>query len=197
MASLLENLKDEELMLQFQKGNEVAFRFIVDRHKQRVLNLVFRFLGGYSEAEDIAQDVFVKVYLARKNYKVTARFTTWLYVICKNTCLQALKKIGNNKSLNESKTGMEKEVLNDLPDLKGVNPSEKVIDDERANYVREAIMKLPESQRMVILLRRYDHLNYEEIAEIMNCSIQAVKSLLFRGRVSLKDHLKEYITEAI
>ncbi|GAB4266449.1 MAG: sigma-70 family RNA polymerase sigma factor [Candidatus Rifleibacteriota bacterium] len=196
MDTELENLQDHELMHQFQNGDEACFRELVERHKKRVFNLTYRFLNGSSDAEDIAQEVFVKVYFAKSSYKPTAKFTTWLYVITRNTCLQAIKRRGNTISMNEKASNSnETEVQALLTDATAKNPFEKILSAEKRQKIAEAIAKLPETQRMVILLRRYDQLSYEEIAEVLGCSVQAVKSLLFRGRTSLKEHLREYFNE--
>ena len=191
------NLRDEELMLAIQQGDDAGFNVIVTRHKQRVFNLVFRFMGGMALAEDIAQEVFVKVYLARKNYQQQAKFTTWLYVICRNTCFKAMKKLEGKQqvSFEESSEGTSRETR--LEDPQAKDPAKEVLKREKAQKIEAAIGKLPEAQRMVLLLRRYDRLPYEEIAEIMGSSVSSVKSLLFRGRVRLKDELREYLKEGI
>jgi RNA polymerase sigma-70 factor (ECF subfamily) len=188
-------IRDEELMLQFQQGDEASFRILVDRHKQRVFNFTYRFMNGNADSEDVAQEVFVKVYFSKDNYKPSAKFTTWLYVVTKNTCLQALKKKGKTVSMNEKTEGRRDEIGSVIADERTENPSDAVLSAEKRGKIAEALARLPESQRMVILLRRYDQLSYEEIAEVIGCSVQSVKSLLFRGRASLKGFLKEYFNE--
>ncbi len=195
MTTELENLNDQELMLQFQNGNEACFRTLVDRHKKRVFNLTYRFLHGSSDAEDVAQEVFVKIYFSKDSYKPTAKLTTWLYVITRNTCFQAMKKRGKLISMNEGDCESKNEMQSTIPDQNAENPSETLLSAEKRQIVADAIAKLPEAQRLVIILRRYDQLSYEEIAEVLGCSVQAVKSLLFRGRSSLKEHLKEYFND--
>lgn len=186
---------DEELMLQFQQGDEASFRILVDRHKQRVFSFTYRFLNGNADSEDVAQEVFVKVYFSKESYKPSAKFTTWLYVVTKNTCLQALKKKGNTVSMNEMVQGKTDEIGSMIADERTETPSDAILSAEKRDKIAEALARLPESQRMVILLRRYDQLSYEEIAEVMSCSVQSVKSLLFRGRTSLKEFLKEYFNQ--
>ncbi len=190
-------IRDEELMLQFEQGDEASFRNLVDRHKQRVFNFTYRFLSGNADCEDVAQEVFVKVYFAKGSYKPSAKFTTWLYVITRNTCLQALKKKNYSLSINEKNEKNQNEIGTNIADATTENPSDAVLSAEKRDKIAEALASLPESQRMVILLRRYDQLSYEEIAEVMSCSVQSVKSLLFRGRVSLKESLKEYFNETL
>jgi RNA polymerase sigma-70 factor (ECF subfamily) len=190
-----ETKKDEELMLQFQQGDEACFRALVDRYKQRIYAFTYRFLNRSPEAEDIAQEVFVKVYFSRDTYRPTAKFSTWVYVISKNACLQALKKVGSNISINERRSNTDLEMIETIAGSGDDNPSEKLLNEEKSGQIAAAISRLPESQKMAILLKRYDQMSYEEIAEVMNCSVQSVKSLLFRGRSTLKEYLKEYFRE--
>ncbi len=191
----VDNRTDEELMLQFQRGDEACFRVLVDRHKQRIFNLTFRFLNGNQEAEDIAQEVFVKVFSAKDTYKPAAKFTTWLYVVARNTCLQALRKRSSDVSLDERPENRQEGHYSLVADGRQQGPCEAALSAEKQKKIGEALSRLPESQRLVILLKRYDDLSYEEIADIMSCSIQAVKSLLFRGRQAMKEFLKEYLGE--
>jgi len=188
-------LKDEELMLQFQDGDEASFRTLVDRYKQRIYAFAYRFLNRSSEAEDIAQEVFVKIYFSRDTYRPAAKFSTWVYVITRNTCLQASKKLGTKVSLNEKRSETGLEMLETMTDNTSESPSEKILSDEKSSKIAEAIDRLPESQKMAIILKRYDQMSYEEMAEVMSCSVQSVKSLLFRGRTALKEYLKEYFFE--
>ncbi|MFZ5953037.1 MAG: RNA polymerase sigma factor [Candidatus Rifleibacteriota bacterium] len=197
MVTELENLKDEELMLQFQKGDEACFRTLVDRHKKRVFHLTYRFLNGSPDAEDVAQEVFVKIFFSKDSYKPLAKFTTWLFTITRNTCFQNLKKKGKLISLNEKADETNSEMQSMISDRNSENPSETCLDEEKRRIVADAIAKLPETQRMVILLRRFEQLSYDEIAEVLGVTVQSVKSLLFRGRCSLKDLLKEYFNENV
>ncbi|OGK09093.1 MAG: hypothetical protein A2W80_08810 [Candidatus Riflebacteria bacterium GWC2_50_8] len=182
-------------MLQFQSGDEAAFRILVDRYKQRIYAFTYRFLSRSPEAEDIAQEVFVKIYFARDTYRPAAKFSTWVYVITRNTCLQAMKKLGTKISINDSSRETDLEMLETVADTRAESPSEHALNDEKAGKIVEALDRLPESQRLAILLRRYDQMSYEEMAEVMNCSVQSVKSLLFRGRAALKEYLKEYFRD--
>ncbi|HAE40124.1 MAG TPA: RNA polymerase subunit sigma-24 [Candidatus Riflebacteria bacterium] len=182
-------------MLQFQQGDEASFRTLVDRYKQRIYAFTYRFLNRSPEAEDIAQEVFVKVYFSRDTYRPTAKFSTWVYVISKNACLQALKKMGSNVSMNERRSDTDLEMVETIAGSVDDNPSERLLNDEKSGQIADAISRLPESQKMAILLKRYDQMSYEEMAEVMNCSVQSVKSLLFRGRSALKEYLKEYFRE--
>ena len=182
-------------MLQFQKGDEASFRTLVERYKQRIYAFTYRFLSRSCEAEDIAQEVFVKIYFSRDSYRPAAKFSTWVYIITRNTCLQAMKKMGAKVSVNDKQSETDQEMLETIADTRASSPSEEMLNSERAGKIAEAIDRLPDSQKMAILLKRYEQLSYEEMAEVMSCSVQSVKSLLFRGRVALKEYLKEYFLE--
>lgn len=184
--------RDTELMLRFQAGDESCFEQLVDRHKQRVFGLVYRFLGGGSDVEDIAQEILVRVYRARKTYRPSAKFTTWLYTICRNTCFKEYRK--RRLVLVSDETGqMEDDIIYQMPDMHTPSPSESALRDEQALVVKAAIDSLPEAQRMALILRKYEQLSYQEIAQAMACSPKAVRSLLYRARGNLKEQLAGYM----
>jgi RNA polymerase sigma-70 factor (ECF subfamily) len=184
---------DTQLMLGFQAGDEACFEKLVERNKQRVFALVFRFLGGHQDAEDVAQEVFLRVYRARSRYQPTAKFTTWLYVICRNTCFKQLEKHRRHAvSLPEETASVREVAQRHVPDARTPSPLDSLLLDERARLVRAAIASLPASQRMALILSRYDGLPYAEIAEAMGCSDKAVKSLLHRARMNVKARLAHY-----
>jgi len=185
---------DTQLMLRFQAGDEKSFEQLVERNKQKVLNLVYRFLGAWQDSEDIAQEVFIKVYRARKTYKPIAKFITWLYIICKTTCYQELRKrklkivsLSDDKALADGPVGRQ------ITDKSSPSPLGSVLQDERTIAVKEAIDSLPDSQKMALILRKYEHLSYLEISEVMECTEKAVKSLLYRAKQGLKERLKDFL----
>ena len=185
--------EDIKLMFGFQDGDEACFEQLVERHKNRVFQLAYRFLGNRQEAEDLAQRVFIKIYQAKNNYKPKAKFTTWLYVICKNTCLKVLrKKKPIMVSIDDSIELPDGRVTRQVADTHIPSPSVSTLNNEQALVVKKAIDSLPSNQRMAVLLYRYDRLSYEEIAKIMECSAKAVKSLLHRAKISLKEKLADY-----
>ena len=186
--------EDIELMLRFKEGEESCFEQLVERHKKRVFNLSYRFLGNYQEAEDLAQQVFIKVYHAKDTYQPKAKFTTWLYAICKNTCLKELrKKKPKMVSIDKRIELKEGSVTQQIADSHTPSPLDATLKSEQALIVKEAIDSLPANQKMAVVLYRYDQLSYEEIAKVMGCSTKAVKSLLHRGRINLKEKLADYI----
>lgn len=189
--------EDVQLMLRFQKGEESCFEQLVERHKQRVFNLVYRFLGNYQEAEDLAQEIFIKIYHTKNSYRPQAKFTTWLYVICKNTCLKVLrKKKPATVSINETLKLEENSINTQIPDSHTPTPVQAILQNEQALVVKEALDSLPVNQKMTVVLYRYDRLSYEEIAEVIGCSVKAVKSLLHRAKINLKEKLAEYVRDS-
>ena len=181
------NDPDIALMLAFQNGDEPAFEQLVLKHQKAVLNVVYRYLGDRSRAEDGAQDVFIKVYRARHSYKPQAKFSTWLYRIAVNHCLNELRSRKSAPAGPAPIDDVLEENVAHTPDA-GLNRA----DLQRA--VKEAIDALPENQRVAVILARYEELSYEEIAEAMQVSLEAVKSLLFRAKENLKLRLQKWVS---
>ena len=170
---------DAELMARLAAGEMSALGELARKHQTKVLELAFRTLGAWDIAEDIAQETFLRVYRAAKSYKPTARFTTWLYRIVINLCLDEQRK--------QAKAGMplEPEIYEQLPASNG-NPVEK---QEIATSVRAAIYALPKRQRLAVVLHRYNGLNHAEISEATGWTQSAVESLLVRAYANLRDKL--------
>lgn len=180
------------LMLRFKEGDEPAFIELVNAYKQRVFAFAFRFLGNAEDAEDAAQEVFIKIYNAKDKYSQSAKFSTWVFTIARNTCLNMLEKRGKKGlfvSLDE-KTGPEEDSpALQVADKADLQPPELLARRELAAAVKAALDSLPENQKTAVLLCRYEDLSYEAIAEVMDCSVKAVKSLLHRAKTGLKEKL--------
>ncbi|MDD5686676.1 MAG: RNA polymerase sigma factor [Elusimicrobia bacterium] len=188
--------EDIQLMVRFQNGEESCFEKLVERHKTRVFNIAYRFLGNYQEAEDTAQEIFIKIYNAKDTYKSKAKFTTWFYTICKNTCLNKLRKKRLKTVSIDSDTELKNDtVTNQINDSKTPTPLDSMLNNEQVMIVKKAIDSLPPNQKMTVILCRYDQLPYEDIAKIMDCSVKAVKSLLHRAKINLKENLTEYFNK--
>ena len=180
---------DIELMLRFQKGEERCFEELVHKHTRGVLNLVYRYLGDASRAEDVSQDIFVKVYRARMKYEPKAKFSTWLYRIAVNHCLNEIRARKSQPSLSVP--------INDLlEEPEGENPGTRLSKSELRDAVKKAVDSLPENQRMAVILARYEDMSYDEIAETMGMSLEAVKSVLFRAKENLKLALSKFERES-
>ena len=187
---------DAALMLRVKRGDRAAFTELVERYKQPVMNLVYRTLRDETEAEDLAQNVFLQVYKSRSRYQRTAKFSTWLFTIARNLCLNELRRRSRHpaESLEETHGEHEGQLQRQYEDKKNFLPTETLLHGELAQKIEEALAELPENQRTAILLCRQDELSYEEIAEILECSLSATKSLIHRGRETLKEKLKRYLS---
>src|SRR5580692_8646321 len=186
---------DAVLMLRVKRGDRTAFAQLVEKYKQPVMNFVYRSLRDEIEAEDLAQNVFLQVYKSRSRYKQTAKFSTWLFTIARNLCLNEIRRRSRHpaESLEETHAENEDQPQRQYEDKKVFLPTENVLHDELAKKIEEALAGLPENQRSAILLCRQEELSYEEIAEVLNCSLSATKSLIHRGRETLKEKLKPYL----
>ena len=177
---------DIDLMLRFQKGDEEAFDRIVLRHQRSIVNLVRRFIGPLPETEDLAQDVFVRLYQARASYRPTAKFTTFLYRNTLNLCLNFLRDRKHRKTVSIDGPGEEDDRRMEMPDASAEDPAESAGDRERKRAVREAVEALPDNQRMAVILSRWEGLSYKDIGETLDLSVMAVKSLLSRAKENLR-----------
>jgi RNA polymerase sigma-70 factor (ECF subfamily) len=186
---------DAALMLRVKRGDRAAFAELVEKYKQPVMNFVFRSLRDEIEAEDLAQNVFLQVYKSRARYKQTAKFSTWLFTIARNLCLNEIRRRSRHpaESIEEAHAEHEDLPRQQYEDKSQIAPPEKLLHRELAQKIEEALAGLPENQRTAILLCRQDELSYEEIAEILDCSLSATKSLIHRGRETLKEKLKPYL----
>lgn len=185
---------DEDIMYDFQNGNREAIAMIFHRYKNRILNFCMRMLGNRADAEDTTHDVFVALMGSSYRYQTSAKFSTWLFTIARNRCIDKLRKSKRVLSLtvtNRDKSGDEQW---DVPD-QGETSAEQLTQKERCRHVQEAIQQLPYQQREAIVLREYHRFSYDEIAKILNCSLANVKQLIFRGRERLRGELASFIQE--
>ncbi|HWX19654.1 MAG TPA: sigma-70 family RNA polymerase sigma factor [Candidatus Binatia bacterium] len=186
---------DAALMLRVKQGDSSAFASLVDKYKQPVMNMVYRMLHDATEAEDLAQNVFVQVYKSAHRYEVSSKFTTWLFTIARNLCLNEIRRRSRHpaESLDLPHPEQQDQPLRQFEDKKTFSPPESLLHGELEEKIEQALAGLPENQRTAILLCRQDELSYEEIAEVLDCSLSATKSLIHRGRETLKLKLKAYL----
>jgi len=187
------DITNEDLMARIAEGDEYAFQILVDRHQTSVLNLIYRFIGDRTQAKDLAQEVFIKVWQAAKSYKPEAKFTTWIYRITANLCFNELKSSRRKKWFQFVRPDADHETRTeeDLPDS-SPSAEDLLLAKERTRQIADALQSLPENQRMALILKRYDDLSYGEIAQVLGCSIPAVESLLFRAKGTLQKKLKNF-----
>ena len=193
-----EELNDEELMARIVAREEEAFRVLVERHQDRVYGTVVRMMGGVGpEVEEVAQDIFLRVWRSAATYRPEGKFVTWLMTVTRN---QIFTRAGQRKRRKEidgdepldPETG--ESLLESLPDLSGQVPSDTLSFKELEKAVDKACAELPDNQRLVVHLRQYEGMEFEEIGKVTGMSLTAVKALMFRARESLKKKLSGYLT---
>jgi RNA polymerase sigma-70 factor (ECF subfamily) len=192
---------DVGLMLRVRDDDAVAFEMLIDRYQRKII----RFMNGWTrnpeQAEDLAQDVFLRIYKSRKNYLPTAKFSTWLYRIAHNVASNFVRDSGVRKEFqlskaeNSSTAGLLIENIAIAPS--GFQPARRMDRGERSQIILQALEALGERQKTAILLSKFEGMSYQEIGETMGLSVQAVKSLLMRARVNLKNLLDPYIQSGI
>jgi len=153
---------------------------------------VAKMLGDDTDAEDIAQQVFIRVWNSAGRYTPTAKFTTWLFKIARNLVFNELRRRKRHPS-TPLDAGGDNEFELQVPDPAATSPAASMLDGELQEAIQLAIDSLPEAQRMAIILRRYEEMSYEEIAEVLDLSVPAVKSTLFRARADLRERLQKYL----
>ena len=179
---------DAELMLRVKDGDGASFGVLLDKHRSSVIHFLYRMVQNQAVAEELAQDVFLRVYRSRATYEPTAKFTTWLFRIATHLALNALRD-GKNQRLEDR-----------LDDHAAEMPARQVHDGKpsaeqvlvyqvRLEEVRRAVAALPDKQRAAVLMHKYEEMEYTQIAKVLNCSESAVKSLLFRAYETLRARL--------
>jgi RNA polymerase sigma-70 factor (ECF subfamily) len=186
---------DAALMLRVKQGDTTAFAQLVDKYKQPVLNVASRMLRDLSEAEDVAQNVFLQVFKSAHRYEVSSKFSTWLFTIARNLCLNEIRRRSRHpaESLEAPHPEHEDQPLHQFEDKTTASPPDTLLLGELDQKIAAALGGLPENQRMAIILCRQNELSYEEIARVLGCSVSATKSLIHRGRETLKEKLKPYL----
>src|SRR5205809_7668083 len=186
-----EDAEDVRLMRLVSRGDTSAFEELIERHQALVAGTVARMLSSNSDVEDIAQPVFIRVWKSASRYVPRAKFTTWLLKITRNLVFNELRR-----TKRRAQVPLESEASADEPALKDESnpaPDASLLEVELRKALEEAIMHLPGTQRMAMVLRRYEQPSYEQIAEVLDLSVPAVKSVLFRARTELRSRLSRYL----
>ena len=190
---------DVRLMLQVRDDVQGAFEVLVERYQHRLVGVLAHLVGRLEEAEDLAQEVFLRIYRARKGYRPRAKFSTWLFTIANNLALNHLRGKGRNPTValgtggGESSASLELRPVGERALARDGTPSAQMHQVELADVVRDALDGLGEDQKMAVLLNKFEDMSYAEIAEVMGRSEAAVKSLLARARNHLREQLEPYL----
>ncbi|PAW61614.1 MAG: RNA polymerase subunit sigma-24 [Verrucomicrobiia bacterium Tous-C2TDCM] len=187
------NELDVELMRRIREGDFAAFEQLIGIHQRSVIGTVAKMLGNPSEAEDIAQQVFLRVWKSAGRYEPQARFTTWLFTITRNLVFNEVRRRQRKPTVSVQER--EETTNRVVEDVQGSAPDEDLLRSEMEAAIDRAIEALPEKQRLAVVLRRYEEMPYEEIGVVLSMSVPAVKSLLFRARTQLKDSLQKYLDQ--
>jgi len=180
--------QDAQLMLRVGEGDDTSFALLLERHRGPVVHFMYRMVQNQAVSEELAQEVFLRVYRSRSTYEPTAKFTTWLFRIATHVALNSIrdgKKEKGHESLDvDAADGMERQVADLQPTVE-----QAMVHEVKRREVRQAIEALPAKQRAAVLMHKYEGLDYAQIAAVLRCSESAVKSLLFRAYESLRGRL--------
>jgi len=194
-AAFADPASDAAVMLRVAAGDEGAFNYLVQRYHRPMIHFLFRMVHNQAVAEELAQDVFLRVYRSRESYRAEAKFTTWLYRIATNLAVNYARDTRHERAAQnvyldapDAETGTTPDVADDDPTVE-----QNLVREERMAAIRQHVMALPERQRMAVLMHKYQGMDYRQIGEVLKLSESATKSLLFRAYQTLRDRLKEFV----
>lgn len=187
------NSYDIHLMSRVGTGDTAAFEELVNRHKDAVIGTVSKMLGGHGDIEDIAQQVFIRIWKSARTYEPSAKFTTWMFTITRNLVFNETRRLSRKKTVSQNE--FEDEYGIETIDIQARSPHEHLEEKELINAIDKAMASLPEKARLALTLRRHQDMPYEEIAQVLEISVSAAKSLLFRARTQLKEALKDFLDQ--
>jgi RNA polymerase sigma-70 factor (ECF subfamily) len=191
----LDPASDAAIMLRLAAGDESCFNYLVGKYHRAMIHFFFRMVHNQAVAEELAQEVFLRVYRSRESYRAEAKFTTWLYRIATNLAVNHARDTRHERTAQtiyldspDEATGMTPDVADDEPSVE-----QRLLTDERMAAIRTHVMALPERQRMAVLMHKYQGMDYKQIGEVLKLSESATKSLLFRAYQTLRDKLKDFV----
>jgi len=190
-----ESMSDADIMLRAKTGDQSAFDYLVQKYRRPMVSFMYRMARNSAAAEDLAQEVFLRVYRSRESYEASAKFTTWLYRIATNLAVNHARDTRHERpevqvSIDEpdEETGTTFEVRDGTP-----NAEQGILQRERLKAIRQKVEALPEQQRLAVIMHKYQQMDYKEIGAVLKKSESATKSLLFRAYETLREQLKEFI----
>ena len=188
-------LTDAEVMLRVKAGDEPAFDYLVRKYRRPMVSFMYRMAHNAAAAEDLAQEVFLRVYRSRASYEASAKFTTWLYRIATNLAVNHARDTRHERPENMASLDEPDEQTGTTMDVADTSPNveERLVRQERLKAIRQSVENLPERQRLAVLMHKYQQMDYKQIGEVLKLSESATKSLLFRAYETLRQQLKEFI----
>ncbi|HEU0122298.1 MAG TPA: sigma-70 family RNA polymerase sigma factor [Bryobacteraceae bacterium] len=180
--------RDAELMLRVREGDTESFTLLLERHRSPVVHFLFRMVQNQSVAEELAQEVFLRVYRSRANYEPSAKFTTWLFRIASHLALNWIRDRRHERGQESLDAETAEGLVRQVSD-RGATAEQSLVRESKFEEIRRAIHSLPEKQRAAVLMHKYEEMEYSQIASVLECSESAVKSLLFRAYETLRARL--------
>ena len=188
-------MDDAAIMLELKAGNMAGFDFLIQKYRKPIVHFMYRMVHNQAIAEELAQEVFLRVYRSRETYRAEARFSTWLYRIATNLGVNHARDTRHERTAStiyldevDSETGTTPDVADSTPSAES-----NLLRRERLNAIRQHVLALPERQRMAVLMHKYEGLDYKQIGDVLKLSESATKSLLFRAYQTLREKLKDFI----
>ena len=194
-ASSLDPASDAAVMLRVAAGDDSAFNYLAEKYHRPIIHFLFRMVRNQAIAEELAQEVFLRVYRSRESYRAEAKFTTWLYRIATNLAVNHARDTKHERSARTVYLDSPDEETGTTPDVADDEPTaeQSLLRAERMKAIRIHVMALPERQRMAVLMHKYQGMDYREIGEVLKQSESATKSLLFRAYQTLREKLKDFV----
>ena len=188
-------LTDAEVMLELRAGNLAAFDVLLAKYRKPIVNFMYRMVHNQAVAEELAQEVFLRVFRSRETYRAEARFSTWLYRIATNLGVNHARDTRHERAASTVYLDEPDAETGSTPDVADATPSVEagLLRDERMRAIREHVMALPERQRTAVLMHKYQGLDYKQIGAVLKLSESATKSLLFRAYQTLREKLKDFV----
>ncbi len=188
-------MEDSAIMLELRDGNLSGFDFLIQKYRRPIVNFMYRMVHNQAIAEELAQEVFLRVYRSRQTYRAEARFSTWLYRIATNLGVNYARDTRHERAAStiyldqaDPDTGLTPDVADST-----ISSEDSLLRRERMSAIRQHVMELPERQRMAVLMHKYEGMDYKQIGDVLKLSESATKSLLFRAYQTLREKLKEFI----
>jgi RNA polymerase sigma-70 factor (ECF subfamily) len=190
-----ESYTDAEIMLRVKAGDQSAFDYLVQKYRRPLVSFMYRMARNSAAAEDLAQEVFLRVYRSRQTYEASAKFTTWLYRIATNLAVNHARDTRHERpevTVSLDEPDEESGTTLDVPDS-NISAEEALVRRERMLAIRAKVEALPERQKLAVLMHKYQQMDYKQIADVLKLSESATKSLLFRAYQTLREQLKEFV----
>jgi len=188
-------MEDSDIMLELRVGNMAAFDYLIAKYRKPIIHFMYRMVHNQAIAEELAQEVFLRVYRSRETYRAEARFSTWLYRIATNLGVNHARDTRHERTASTIYLDEPDSETGTTPDVADMTPGAEsaMLRREHLNAIRQHVLALPERQRMAVLMHKYENMDYRQIGDVLKLSESATKSLLFRAYQTLRDKLKDFV----